>query len=609
MMSWVGHRRDEKAMRAELDDYPPAMTVERQFLDQVAAAVRDPGRLEAVRRTGLLDTAPEESFDALTDAAASLLGTDYAFVTIVDERRSFWKSCRGVELTSDRDRQNTVEESFCQYVIGVSSGFAVADARTDQRTCDNPSVETMGVVAWAGEPIRSGDGHVLGSFCVLDSSPRDWSPRDLEILGTLARAASREVQLWTQVLELQALRSGTEAMGAMTTRLGTHLTTSEAIDVVLVEAPRILDADFVNIALLDGHRQVLRVSHDPGLARTVVDPHLELPLGIPTPLTDAVRTGEGVFLLDPEEADRRYPSLADSRNAVGVAVSASLPLRTSDGTVIGAVGAAWTHPVEMTRTRRAALELVAALCAQTIERTGLTDATKDLVTALTVELFPPISLIAGLEFAGRYRPSNDRLAFGGDWYDVVEVSDDRVLIIVGDVVGHGVEAAARMARVRTVLDTLVQQRRGIEDLLGEAEGLLRRLEEPFLATLSLIEIDLTTDTMRHVSAGHPPALVVRPDGVVARWEGGKRPPLGFGGACPAPTTQLFAPGTTLVVFTDALVASRSVALDHGIDAAARLLADAPFRSASRLCDELVESSLTSDGTNADDVAVVVIRRL
>lgn len=145
----------------------------------LAAANASPPRLDAVRRTNLLDSAPEESFDRLTDAAASLLGTEYAFVTIVDERRSYWKSCRGVDAVAVEDRQNPVEESFCQYVVGLDDGFGVRDARLDPRTRDNPSVEAMGVIAWAGEPIRSRDGPVLGSFCVLGSEPRGGHSRRL----------------------------------------------------------------------------------------------------------------------------------------------------------------------------------------------------------------------------------------------------------------------------------------------------------------------------------------------------------------------------------------------------------------------------------------------
>lgn len=111
-----------------------------------------------MRRTGLLDTGPEEPFDRLARLAATLLGTPFAFVTLVDDRRSYWKSCIGVDATGPADRQITVEESFCQYVINSGSHVVVTDARTDARTHDNLSIASMGVTAWAsaihcrGEP-------------------------------------------------------------------------------------------------------------------------------------------------------------------------------------------------------------------------------------------------------------------------------------------------------------------------------------------------------------------------------------------------------------------------------------------------------------------------
>ncbi|WP_091446209.1 PP2C family protein-serine/threonine phosphatase [Micromonospora yangpuensis] len=168
------------------------------------AQIFDPLRLAAVHRTGLLDTGAEEPFDRLAQLAATLLGTPFAFVTVVDDRRSFWKSCIGVDTTDPQDRQNPVQESFCQYVIGTDAELIVADARVDPRTRDNPSIELMGVVAWAGCPVRSPDGHVLGTFCVVDTVRRDWTACDVEVLRTLSHAAAGEIALRVAVEDAQA---------------------------------------------------------------------------------------------------------------------------------------------------------------------------------------------------------------------------------------------------------------------------------------------------------------------------------------------------------------------------------------------------------------------
>ena len=160
----------------------------------VPARVYEPARLAAVRRTGLLDTGPEEAFDRLTRLASTLLGAPFAFVTVVDDTRSFWKSCVG-DSADPAVRQNLVEQSFCQYVIGSDSELIVTDATADERTHGNPSIELMGVRAWAGFPIRSPEGHVLGTFCAVDTVARDWTAHDIEVLHTLSHAASGEIAL------------------------------------------------------------------------------------------------------------------------------------------------------------------------------------------------------------------------------------------------------------------------------------------------------------------------------------------------------------------------------------------------------------------------------
>jgi PAS domain S-box-containing protein len=169
-----------------------------------AARVLSPSRLAEVRRTGLLDTPREEAFDRFARLAAVTLGRVTAFVTIVDERRSFWKACIAADGSTLEARENTVDESFCQYVIGQDGPVVITDARTDPLTSANPSVTSMGVVAWAGYPVRTPDGQVLGTFCVVGDQPRDWTAAELQTLETLAHAVSGEVALRVAVEEARA---------------------------------------------------------------------------------------------------------------------------------------------------------------------------------------------------------------------------------------------------------------------------------------------------------------------------------------------------------------------------------------------------------------------
>lgn len=169
--------------------------------DGLPSALSDAARLSAVTATGLLDTGPEEVFDDLASLAARVTGTGRAFVTLVDAERSFWKSCVGVDVTALCDRQNPVRESFCYFLVGLGGErFVVEDAATDPRTRAHPSVGPMSIGSWAGYPLLSPDGQVLGSFCVIDESPRAWPEADLTTLATLARSVSAEIHL-RQTLE------------------------------------------------------------------------------------------------------------------------------------------------------------------------------------------------------------------------------------------------------------------------------------------------------------------------------------------------------------------------------------------------------------------------
>ncbi|MET8291618.1 GAF domain-containing SpoIIE family protein phosphatase [Streptomyces sp. NPDC048448] len=164
--------------------------------DGLPTALSDPARLAAVAATGLLDTGPEPEFESLARLAASVTGCGRAFITLVDDRRSFWKSCVGVDATRTDERQNRVRESFCYFLVGLEGdSFAVEDAALDPRTRDHPSVAPMKIGAWAGHPILGPGGEVLGSMCVMDENPRVWQPQELAVLETMARSVSNEMNL------------------------------------------------------------------------------------------------------------------------------------------------------------------------------------------------------------------------------------------------------------------------------------------------------------------------------------------------------------------------------------------------------------------------------
>ncbi|MGH9086988.1 MAG: GAF domain-containing protein [Acidimicrobiales bacterium] len=174
--------------------------------------VRDPGRLAALAVSGLVGTGPEDAFDRLTELAATVIGAPQAFVTLVDAERYRFKSAVG--LADGAPQHGLVEQSFCRYVVGSGRPLVVEDAANDPRTSDDPAVELLGVAAWAGFPVVGPTGEVLGTFCVVASSPRRWSDCDVHVLATLAAAASSEIALVVLRRELDVLRVTAGSMHA-----------------------------------------------------------------------------------------------------------------------------------------------------------------------------------------------------------------------------------------------------------------------------------------------------------------------------------------------------------------------------------------------------------
>ncbi|MFZ2546438.1 MAG: GAF domain-containing protein, partial [Candidatus Microthrix subdominans] len=184
------------------------------FFSMVAAQVANPERLAAVGATGLATNTDDPAFDRIAKLASRLLGAPFGFVTLVDDHHSNWLACVGMPSDDRSERHTRVEESFCQYVVGLGDVLLIDDARSDARTRHNPSIESMGVVAWAGAPLRSTEGDVLGTVCVVDTEARSWTADDAALLIELSALAGELVERDRQGVLDHRSRSILEAMMA-----------------------------------------------------------------------------------------------------------------------------------------------------------------------------------------------------------------------------------------------------------------------------------------------------------------------------------------------------------------------------------------------------------
>jgi two-component system cell cycle sensor histidine kinase/response regulator CckA len=167
-----------------------------------------PDRLAALRQTALLDTPPEEGFDRLTRMAGRLLGAPISLISLVTDERQFFKSTMGLPEPWASRRSAPLSFSFCSTVAGTGEPLIVEDARRHPLLRHSQALRELGWVSYAGVPLVSREGHVLGSLCVVDRMPRLWSDRDIALLQDLAASAVTEIELRREIAQRHQAESG-----------------------------------------------------------------------------------------------------------------------------------------------------------------------------------------------------------------------------------------------------------------------------------------------------------------------------------------------------------------------------------------------------------------
>ena len=201
-----------------------------------------PKRLGALRQTGLLDLAPDPSFDRITKLATRLLDVPVALVSLVDADRQFFKSATGLPEQIASQRQTPLSHSFCQHVVATGAALVVDDAPNHPVVCDNLAIRDLGVAAYLGVPLVTAEGHALGALCAIDTKIHAWSAQDVATLTELAGIVMSEITLrgeiarredaeWHQNLLVEELRHRVKNTLAMSQALvSLSLRTSSSLE-------------------------------------------------------------------------------------------------------------------------------------------------------------------------------------------------------------------------------------------------------------------------------------------------------------------------------------------------------------------------------------------
>ena len=257
----------------------------------------------------------------------------------------------------------------------------------------------------------------------------------------------------------------------------------------------------------------------------------------------------------------------------------------------------------------ALLQLAADRAAIAIDRAQLSE--QRAVTEIMQRTLLPDALpqVPGVRFSAKYLPAGSGVRIGGDWYDVLQLANGRLALVIGDVVGRGVLAASVMSEIRTALRAYLAEGHELPVVLALLNDMLVSMERRRSATAAIVELDLERGELQIVSAGHLPALLVGPDGEPMLLEHRGGPPLGVTAGTEYPIARFrFDAGSALLLYTDGLVERRGESIDEGL----RRLAEAGRRAAvgeessfaDRVYRALVEETLLDD-----DMALLAIESL
>jgi signal transduction histidine kinase/DNA-binding response OmpR family regulator len=520
---------------------------------------------------------------------AVLLGERWDVLTAADGRQAL-----------DLARRHRPDLMVTDVMMPLLDGFGLAAAiRADPELAPLPVImltARAGIDA-AGEGLAAGaDDYLVKPFRSADLVNR---------VAARLEAAGRDRSRGPHD-ELTARRG--LALAELGTALSAARTPEEALDALLLSAPLCTaGATRAVAALLEHGDRQLRVTFRGDVCGEIADRYHLMDLNAPFPLADVVRSGEPMAVPDTTRLDPRYAQVVADIAPLDRA-SVLYPLRAADGSVVGALAFSWPRPREFTPAEIELTSRVAGMFARSVTRIAAQQREHQIAIALQERLLEPGQGSTAAVTAAAYQPAAEAMRVGGDWYTVTPLGPGRVGVSAGDVAGHGLDAAATMSQLRSVLVGAALATADPAAVLDLLDQYTRGLPGAAFATAAYAVVDVTAGTIGYTCAGHPYPLVVEADGTTRYLRGGRRLPLGArsgpGGAPPG--RARLAPGSLLLLYTDGLIERRREPLDAGFARLAAAAGACARLPAGAACAVLLER-LAADGGYGDDVAIVAVR--
>jgi GAF domain-containing protein len=580
-------------------------------------ALDDRGRLAALAGSGLLDTDPSPGFDRLTALAARILGAPVSLVSLVDDHRQFFKSAHGLDPAV---RETPLSHSFCQHVVRSGEAFVVEDAHRDERVTGNLAIDELGVAAYAGVPLVTAKGDVLGSFCVIDTQPRTWSDEDLGLLEELAGSVVTEIELAEALRSAQVAQERLALLAEASTLLATLDSTATLQALARLSVRNLADWCSIAVVGLDGTSvERVAIAHaDPNREvraqslRSQFRHDPDATTGVPL----VIRTGQPQLIpvVDPETL--RRTSIGEGYDELllelGFASVMVVPL-AARGRTLGAItfasGPSRSYnesdlQVALDLARRAGLALDNARAYET---------QREIAGTLQRSLLPPkLPEVGAFSVAATYKTPGDTVLVGGDFYDLFPLRGPGWGLAIGDVQGKGSGAATLTALARyTVRAGALTLRNPKQVLRTLNEAVLRESSDRFL-TIALLTLQPARDGLRArlCLAGHPKPFVVRAATGEVEQVGRAGTLLGVVDDVDLTVVTFdLRAGDVIVLFTDGLIEARRDGEQFGNHGVREVLQASAGNTPGQVVSALEEAvTAYGRGEPRDDLAILAVGR-
>ena len=600
LLQLVGDRVAVAIDRARL------LEAERQAREEAEASTARLVRLESLTEAALSELSLDELLDELLTRLRRVLNSDTATVLLLDKEADelVAYAAKGVEEEARRRVRIPVGRGFAGRVAAEARPVVIPDVGPGKVI--NPILLDVGIRSLLGVPLLV-EGEVIGVLHVGTLTPRDFGDDDIRLLQLAADRIALAIERARLFDSERHAREDAERSADLIARVQsitevalTHLALDDTLlNEMLARVRDGLEVDTAAILTLDREANELVARAARGLEEEV-ERGMRVPVGGGFAGRIAA-TGKPVVLEEVRHTDVLNPvlRLRGIRSLLGV------PLLI-EGRVIGVLHVGSLTPRSFTDENVTLLQMAADRIAVALDRARLSEREHLVAVTLQRSLLPDqLPRMDGLQLAARYRPGEGETEVGGDWYDAIVLPSGNVGIAIGDVVTRGLRAASVTAQLRNALRAYVLEGHSPGQVMSRLGRLTRTLPGREMATLLYMEVEASSGRVTASTAGHPPPLVIDPDGGTSFLDVPPSVPLGALAEPAYGEVELqLTQGCQLIAYTDGLVERRNVWLDEGMERLREAAMHERY-GLEALCDHLLDAMLRDSPTD-DDLAVLAL---